>query len=341
MRAGGLGALAECSASSTGTPSGRGTYPTGPSARSPMRCLSALLLAAALVAGCSADDVVVVDGLPERPGLAVAESDAPVAPSFGRLTDALDAAGPVSVVARVDHAQNAASAGLRLRPTRVVLFGNPRLGTPLMQVNQQAGLDLPQKVLVFEDAAGRTVVAYNTADYLANRHGVGGAETLSQIAAALATFAETAAGSAEIRETPAASVARNEGVVTVESANDFETTYDRLVAAIDANPNLTLVAELDHRANAASVGLDLRPTRLVVFGNPALGTPLMQASQTVGIDLPQKMLVYQDAGGRVRVAYNAPAYLARRHDLGDVATLDAIAAALVGLAEQAASGSGG
>ncbi|MDT0632816.1 DUF302 domain-containing protein [Rubrivirga sp. S365] len=308
----------------------------------PFRLLLVLPLLAglfAVAAGCDTDDGEDAD-LPDRPGLAVAESDAGVATSFGRLTDALDAAPPVSIVARVDHAANAASAGLDLRPTRVVLFGNPALGTPLMQVNQQAGLDLPQKVLVFEDAEGQTVVGYNTTDYLAQRHGVGGAETLGRIAGALATFAGVAAGDSTVNvEVGGGPVSRDEGVVTATSANDVGATYAGLVSAIESNPNLTVMAELDHAANAASVGLELRPTRLVVFGNPALGTPLMQDEQTVGIDLPQKMLVYEDAAGRVVVAYNDPGYLAERHDLDDSdEVIDRVRGALRALAAAAVSG---
>ncbi len=128
-------------------------------------------------------------------------------------------------------------------------------------------------------------------------------------------------------------------MVTVESTNDFETTYNRLVAAIRENPNLTVFAELDHARAAAAVDLDLRPTRLVVFGSPALGTQLIQTQQTVGIDLPQKVLVYQDASGRVLVAYNAPGYLADRHGLSGVADVnDKVATALAGLVEAATSG---
>ena len=298
-----------------------------------------LLLAAPLLvlaAGCDTSGTV-VDNDRDRPGLAVAESDASVAASFDRLTAALGAAPPVSVVARVDHQANARRfAGLDLRPTRVVLFGNPRLGTPLMQVNQRAGLDLPQKVLVYEDPQGRTFVSYNTADCLAERHDVGRAASLGQIEAALRTFAQTAAGGEVAFTSRPASVRGGEGVVEEESANDFETTYARLRAAVSGNPNLTVVAELDHQANAASVDLELRPTRLLVFGNPALGTQLMQDEQTIGIDFPQKMLVYEDARGRVFVAYNDPGYLADRHDLdaSDDVT-DAVETALQALAEAA------
>ncbi len=296
--------------------------------------LAALALLAVLLAGCSTTD----DALPSVVGLSVAESNASVAVSVDRLTDALDAAEPVGIVAEVDHAANAAGAGLRLRPTRVVLFGNPALGTPLMQANPQAGLDLPQNLLVYEDGEGRTIVGYNSTGYLARRHGVGSVGTLSQIERALSTFAiVAAAGSGTVTITTSGrGVSRDEGVVTVASADDVATTYGRLRSAIAGNPNLTIVAELDHQANAASVGLELPPIRLIVFGNPALGTPLMQAGQTVGIDLPQKMLVYQGADGETRVAYNDPGFLADRHGLGSPAEVGTIRDALATLATVAA-----
>src|SRR5262249_37421464 len=79
---------------------------------------------------------------------------------------------------------------------------------------------------------------------------------------------------------------------------------------------ITVFARVDHAAGAKSVGLALRPTTLVIFGNPAAGTPLMQAAQTAGIDLPLKTLVWQDADGSVKVTYNDPAWIAARHALG-------------------------
>ena len=248
---------------------------------------------------------------PHAVGLAVAESSAGVEATFSRLDSALTAAPPVSVIARIDHAANA-PADLPLRPTRVILFGNPMLGTPLMQANQVAGIDLPQKFLVYQDAAGRTMVGYNSTDYLAQRHGVGAVETLPKINGVLKMFAEKASGG-EVSTPGTETVARDEGLVSIASNADAQTTYGRLRGAVQANPALKIVAELDHAANAARVGLQLRPTRLIVFGNPALGTPLMRSAQTFGIDLPQKMLVYTDASGRTFVVYNDPAFLAKRH----------------------------
>ena len=127
------------------------------------------------------------------------------------------------------------------------------------------------------------------------------------------------------------------GLIQVESADGVDATYGRLRGAIEANESLSVIAELDHQANAASVGLDLPPTRLILFGNPRAGTPLMQAQPTVGLDLPQKMLVFEDASGRTLVAYNDPTYLATRHGIrAQDERMRTIAAALAGLAAEAA-----
>ena len=90
-----------------------------------------------------------------------------------------------------------------------------------------------------------------------------------------------------------------DGLVTLRSAHAFKITLERLLQVLKAK-GVTVFAQIDHAAGAAGVGLTLRPTTLVVFGNPAAGTPLMQAAQTAGIDLPLKALVWQDAEGMVK-----------------------------------------
>ncbi len=126
------------------------------------------------------------------------------------------------------------------------------------------------------------------------------------------------------------------GIIIKTSHQDFETTYQKLRNVIDNNPNLKIVAELNHQANAASVGLDLNPTRIILFGNPNLGTPLMQEVQTIGLDLPQKILVHQDSEGKVTVSYNDPLYLKERHSIENKdAVLQKIAGALNKLTDAA------
>ncbi|MDA8693482.1 DUF302 domain-containing protein, partial [Saprospiraceae bacterium] len=236
--------------------------------------------------------------------------------TLSTVTNALIAAAPVNIAAQVDHTANAISAGLTLINTSVIIFGNPSVGTLLLQENQLAGLDFPQKYLIYEDDEGIVRVAFNAVEYLALRHGLENEENLTMLNGALNNFAGMTSDSSIFTGTSVVDL--EEGIVIKESENNFDVTYDKLFTAIDDNPNLSIVAEVNHQEGANSVGLDLRPTKLIIFGNPNLGTPLMQSSQTVGIDLPQKMLVWMAEDSTVNVAYNDPSYLSDRHELSDV-----------------------
>jgi uncharacterized protein (DUF302 family) len=135
------------------------------------------------------------------------------------------------------------------------------------------------------------------------------------------------------RGAPAMTVA---GLTTIASAHGPEDTVSRFEAALQ-DKGMTLFARIDHAAGAVEAGLELRPTLLLIFGNPKAGTNLMQADQTVGIDLPLKALIWQDAAGKTWLSYNEPRELAQRHGLGDQlrAPVDAMTAGLVALARQA------
>ncbi|MDX1440410.1 MAG: DUF302 domain-containing protein [Rubricoccaceae bacterium] len=145
---------------------------------------------------------------------------------------------------------------------------------------------------------------------------------------------EADVGAPESVETDSTEV--SSGLIVLQSDADVETTYGRLIAALEANENISVMAEIDHEANAATVGLELRPIRVVLFGNPNLGTPLMQVEPTIAIDLPQKMLVWEGETGQVFVGYNDPHYIANRHGMSTGSSLPQIANALNRLANVAA-----
>ena len=260
---------------------------------------------------------------PRVAGMVIVESNRSFDQTWSVLITALEKNANIQVVRTIDHAAAATSVGLELAPNRVAVFGNPALGTPLMQKNQMAGIDLPQKIQVFKDR-GRVWVGFNDASYLAARHRLGRLPTLDTIAGALRTLAGSAADTdIDARATGLWWVRHRPGLVTVASDADVEQTWDRLLAAIAASP-ADVAFTVDHQMAAADAGLQLRPTRLVAFGNPQLGTPLMQKRPTAGIDLPIKFLVWQDAHGTTRVTTNG-VDLARRHglraaDLGPITT---------------------
>jgi uncharacterized protein (DUF302 family) len=103
-----------------------------------------------------------------------------------------------------------------------------------------------------------------------------------------------------------------DGLITMPSSFGPQQTMSRLEAAVKAK-GMTVFAHVDHAAGAEAVGLSLRPTTLLIFGNAKGGTPLMQSVQTIGIDLPLKALIWQDASGATWLSYNDPGWLAQRH----------------------------
>ena len=126
------------------------------------------------------------------------------------------------------------------------------------------------------------------------------------------------------------------GLITVSSAFGPDETMKRLEAEVLAK-GMTVFARVDHAAGAAGAGLQLRPTDLLIFGAAKGGTPLMQAAQTIGIDLPLKALVWQDEAGKTFLSYNDPAYLTHRHGLADQSksVVNAMTGALEAIAAKA------
>jgi uncharacterized protein (DUF302 family) len=129
-----------------------------------------------------------------------------------------------------------------------------------------------------------------------------------------------------------------EGLKTLKSNFGPEKTMERLETEIKSH-GMTVFARINHSALATEVGLVLRPTEVILFGNPRGGTPLMQAKQTMGIDLPLKALVWQDASGQTWISYNEPEWLAMRHELNGLdGPLAAMTKAIGDIAAKTASG---
>jgi uncharacterized protein (DUF302 family) len=104
------------------------------------------------------------------------------------------------------------------------------------------------------------------------------------------------------------------GIVDIRSNHSVDITVEKLKSILETK-SVTLFALVDHSGEAAKVGMPMRPTKLLIFGNPKAGTPLMQATPSVAIDLPLKILVWEDESGQAWASYNAPEFLRDRHNL--------------------------
>jgi|GEM_PF-1057131 len=282
-----------------------------------------------------------VDGLrprfapkpPKVPGMVIVESERSFDETWATLIGSLEANPNIGIVTNIDHSAAADMAGLDpLAPNRVVVFGNPALGTPLMIANQTTGIDLPQKIHVFEQN-GKIYVGFNDVTYLRARHRLGDQPTLEMIAGALRNLTANAADTEIDEHRRHRRLRCRSGLTTVASNGTVDETWDRLLAAIEASP-ANIAFTVDHEANADRANLDLRPTRLVVFGNPNLGTPLMQEKPSIGIDLPLKILVWEDAKGDTFVTTNDIESIARRHGVreADLAPISGAISNFLGVA---------
>jgi uncharacterized protein (DUF302 family) len=130
------------------------------------------------------------------------------------------------------------------------------------------------------------------------------------------------------------SVSSDNGLIHLDSKHSVDETLQRLQALLQEK-NVKVFALIDHSGEAAKAGLAMRPTKLLIFGNPKGGTPLMQAAPTAAIDLPLKALVWEDVDGNVKLTYNDPAFLQQRHNIP--AELVPNIAGVSGLLEKAVS----
>jgi len=125
-----------------------------------------------------------------------------------------------------------------------------------------------------------------------------------------------------------------DGLIAVKSPYSANETMDRFETVVK-DRGLNVFARINHAAGAAKIGKSLRPTEVLIFGNPQGGTPFMECAQTVGIDLPLKALVWEDASSQVWLGYNDPAFLAKRHDVPDCMVAGKLGQALAAMAEAA------
>ena len=307
-----------------------------------------LLAALVFVGQAFAQDMAAESVTTDSQGFVAVPSAYGPAETTRRLTDSLEDNPNITLLGVVNHAEAAASVDLHLSPTLLILFGNPALGTPLMQQSRSVAIDLPQKLLVWQADNGVTYVGYNTPGYLASRHGLPhDLDQLKSIQGALSNFASSVSAEPEdYREllseealiTRAATIetAEGSGLTTVTSTVDFETTVSNLRGALQER-GFRIPFVVEHSRSAAANDFELLPTTLFIFGNPSVGTPLMQLESRVAVDLPQKMLVWEDGDGTVRITYNDPQYVLRRHDVEDMpASVDNIAEALSAIAAASA-----
>ena len=233
---------------------------------------------------------------------------------FAILDENVATSGTLEKVVEIDHSRLGAEAGSVMPPAKVLIFSNPALEALLIDVNPLVAIDLPLRVLAYEAAAdGEAKVTFNSFDYLRSRYGLADQQ-------ALATMYE-ASMEAALRGIEAARVAsfpddtmQPDGIITFDSPFDFETTVERLTAAIDAQDDTVWFGVVDFQQRAQEQGVETAPAKLLLFGGPAPGAKAMAKAPTLGLDaFCQKLLVWEDETGAVKASFNGLLAVAERH----------------------------
>lgn len=219
------------------------------------------------------------------------------------------------IVVLIDHARLAEEQGVKMPASQVIIYTDPVVNTPLLEINPVIGLDLPFRTLVYSetmDGKGAKVI-YASADFIRNRHGIDASVNLDAYTAALRAPLKNVAPEA-IEEVGGGGVVPGFGILYLTSPFGFNETIQRLKKGIMAEGDTKWFTIVNYEEGARVLGVALPKMRLLLFGGPAPGGVAMAKFPKLGLDaFCQKVLVYEDGEGRVQVIYNDIVRLAELH----------------------------
>lgn len=233
---------------------------------------------------------------------------------FFRILESNVRADPrFDVIVDIDHSRLAAEAGSSMPPAHVLIWSDPELEAEILQHTPLAAIDLPLRVLAYEDQDSHSAaVIANDFDYLVNRHALPDEENLRDRYGLAIASATAGIPDGVIAQFPSGTMP-DRGLVTLESPYDFATTEQRLREAIDAQSDTVNFGVVDFAARSRQHGIELPPMRLILFGAPGPGGRAMASAPTLGLDaFCQKLLIWEDHSGHVHVTFNDLLAIAER-----------------------------
>lgn len=265
------------------------------------RAAAAATVFVLLVTGCGDPEPVSAERYAEPDGLfAILDQNVATSDTLEKIVD-------------IDHSRLGAEAGSVMPPAKVLIFSSPEFEAELLAINPLVAIDLPLRVLAYESVTdGSSRIAFNSFEYLQSRYGLG--DLIELEAVFDDSMAAVLRGVGQENLTPFSNdVMQPDGINTLDSPYDFETTVQRLTAAIDAQDDTVWFGTVDFQARAQEQGIEIGPSRLLLFGGPAPGAKAMAEAPTLGLDaFCQKLLVWQDEQGAVKVSFNDLLALAER-----------------------------
>ncbi|MCU1663754.1 MAG: hypothetical protein QOI36_5649 [Pseudonocardiales bacterium] len=229
-----------------------------------------------------------------------------------RVQEAISETGG-SVTTVVDHAADARAAGVAIPPSTLVIGGSPAAQLPLLRIDQRAGANLPQRYLVRQGSDGSVSLTVDSADYVAAVAGVPdpGARTALRDSTT-AVLGQAVPGPPVPVPSPLVGVTPSNYLLTVASSASVATTADRLRRGADRRPTRS-VAVVDEAAGSADPGPAIRPTSVVFVSDAQADAPLLAAAPSIGLDLPQRFVVWLDDQNRTQIGYPDVRRIAARH----------------------------
>lgn len=217
------------------------------------------------------------------------------------------------VIVDIDHARLAAKAGSSMPPSRVLIWSDPKLDALILKHNPLAALDLPLRVLAFEDQGTRkAAVVANSYNYVAARYSLPDDKAIRARYDAAISKAMKGIPDHVVSRFPVDAM-KDPGLVTLKSPYDFVATEKRVLETINAQSDTVSFGKLDFAARSRKQGVALQPSVLILFGGPGPGGKAMESAPTLGLDaFCQKLLIWQDASGSVYVTFNDLLALAER-----------------------------
>lgn len=217
------------------------------------------------------------------------------------------------VIVDIDHSRLGAQAGSPMPPSHVLIWSDPKLEADILSINPVAAVDLPLRVLAYEDqATGRAAVISNRYEFVARRHSLPENPSLRERYESAVSKVTRGIPGAALTAFPSDDMP-DPGIVTLKSPHDFESTKKRIQSVIRAQSDTVDFGEVDFAARSKAHGVELRPLQLILFGGPGPGGKAMASAPTLGLDaFCQKLLIWQDKDGTVNVTFNDLRALAKR-----------------------------
>lgn len=275
-------------------------------------------LVLALFISCSNDDRTIT--YPSTPGLAYAESKSDFTNTYLALRSELQQ-NDYQIYKEIDFNKYTKSYGRRSRDAKMILFSNPSLEAPLLYENPKMGMEFPTRILTFEDREKFIFIGYNNTEYLSRIYGLNNMGSVHNMESSLSQITSGTTGNQTMKNE---TTMVGENAITISSRKSFNQTFNELRNAIADDSEMHLIAEVDHQLNASRVGVNIRANKLLLFTTGELEANLIDRQQLTIMDLPIRILVWENENGTPQVSFTDLYTIKDRHNLVDVERLSEI-----------------